>query len=234
VDVTVEEFFGARSGRGVGDQGQVIDLVTNQVGSLSVPSGVLGAVDPFAALDSPLKVEVKPGTYPVILTLGTYQEDDDPEFPDVAYLSLVLADGEPANVEPVPGTLVDGALYGVTTWGGGVGFVDALAAVGHLLPAGSAVLQNWGAMAGQHPHGVLDAPLPWAAHGENVIGVVSPNDQGQYPLYLTRDTSGKPLAVHIDFLVVGEGRYLLDVREWPPSNEVKRTGLKSAPMNRWP
>lgn len=231
--LTVDEFFGARSGRAVGDEGQVIDLLTTQVGSLAVRSGALGAVDPFASLDSPLEVRVEPGTYPVIVTRGTYPQADDTEFSDAAYLSLVLADGEPVSVEPVPGTLVDGALYGVTTWGGGVGFVDALAAVGQSLPAGSRVLADWAAMADQHPLGVLDAPLPWAAQGENVIGVMTPNDEGQYPLYITRDASGKPLGVHIDFLVVGAGRYQLDVKEWPPSVEVKPIWLKGAPTNRW-
>ena len=228
------DFFGARPGRAVGDEGQVIDLVTMQMGSLAVPSGVLGAVDPFASLDSPLEVQIEPGMYPVVLTQGTYPEGDDPPFSEAAYLSLVLADGEPVSVEPVPGTLVDGALYGVTTWGGGVGFVDATAAAGHTLPAGSRVLEDWVAVVGQHPQGVLDAPLPWGADGENVIGVMSPNDEGQYPLYVTRDAGGKPLAVHIDFLVVGEGRYQLEVNEWPPAETVTPAWAKSASANRWP
>ena len=228
------DFFGARPGPAVGDEGQVIDLVTTRVGSLAVPSGVLAAVDPFASLDSPLEVQIEPGVYPVFLTQGTYPEDDDPDFSDAAYLSLMLADGEPVSVEPVPGTLLEGALYGVTTWGGGVGFVDARAAVGHSVPARSRVLEDWMSRVGQHPQGVLDVPLPWGADGENVIGVMSPNDEGQYPLYVTRDASGKPLAVHIDFLVVGEGRCQLEVNEWPPAQRVTPTWAKSAPANRWP
>lgn len=215
--LTLAEFFGARSGRAVGDEGQLVDLVPMHVGSLAVPSGRLGAVDPFASLDSPLEVQVERGVYPVIVTQANYPEYDDTEFSDAAYLSLVLAHGEPVSVEAVPGTWVDGTLYGVTTYGGGVGFVDACAAAGHILPPGSPELEAWITMTGQHPQGVLDAPLPWGTLGENVIGVMSPSDGGEYPLYVTRDASGKPLAVHVDFLVVGEGRYQLDVHEWPPS-----------------
>lgn len=211
-------FFGARSGRANGDEGQAIDLVIKQIGVLAIPSGVLGVVDPFAALDAPLEVQLERGTYRVLLTLGSYPEQDDSGFTDAAYLSLVLADGDPISVEPVPGTFVGGQLYGATTWGGFVGFVDAVAAVGHTVPPESDVFEEWLKMAGEDPHGLLDVTLPWATRGENVIGIMSPNDEGQYPLYMTRDADGKPLAVHVDFLVVGEGRYELDVREWPPSS----------------
>ena len=62
---------------------------------------------------------------------------------------------------------------------------------------------------------------------------MSPNDEGQYPLYVTRDASGKPLAVHIDFLVVGEGRHQLEVNERPPTERVTPTWAKHAPANRW-
>ena len=216
--LTVGSFFGARSGRAAGDEGQAIDLVIEQIGVLGLPSGVLGAVDPFASLDSPLEVHLEPGTYPVILTLGTYPEEDDQEFSDTAYLSLLLADGDPVTVEPVSGTFVDSRLYGVTTWGGSVGFVDAHAAVGRAVPPDSKVFEKWVNMAGAHPHGLLNVILPWADHAENVIGIMSGNDEGQYPLYMTRDADGKPLAVHVDFLVVGEGRYELDVGQWPPSS----------------
>lgn len=229
--LTLTEFFGTRSGRAIGDEGQPVDLVPVQVGSLTVPSGRLGAADPFASLDSPLEVQVEPGVYPVILTLATYPEDDDIEFSDAAYLSLVLADGEPVSLEPAPETWIDGKLYGVTTYGGGVALVDALSAAGHVLPPESPELEAWITMAGQHPQGVLNAPLPWGTQGENVIGVMSPSDDGEYPLYVTRDASGKPLGVHVDFLVVGEGRYQLDVHEWPPSPEVTATWQKGAPTN---
>jgi hypothetical protein len=231
--LSLAEFFGVRPGRAVGDEGQLVDLVPTQIGSLAVPSGRLGAVDPFASLDSPLEVQVDPGVYPVILRQATCPSDDDTEFSDAAYLSLVLADAEPVSVEPALGTWVDATLYGVTTYGGGVGLVDALAAASQILPPESPEFEAWTTMAGQHPQGVLDATLPWAAHGENVIGVMSPSDDGEYPLYVTRDASGNPLAVHVDFLVVGEGRYQLDVHEWPPSPEVPAIRLKAAPTNHW-
>lgn len=62
---------------------------------------------------------------------------------------------------------------------------------------------------------------------------MSPNDEGQYPLYLTQDASGKALPVHIDFLVVGEGRYQLEVNKWPPTKKVTPIWTKHAPANRW-
>lgn len=182
---------------------------------LVLASGVLGAVDPFASMDKPFAIQLDAGRFPVVLTVAS-QPDPAPQdhFEDAAYLSVILREGAPASVAPVPGTVVDGQLHGVTTWGSSLGFVDATAARGHGVDR--ELLERWIELSDAHPHGALVAALPWGSQDENVIAVGGPHDEGNFPLYLTRDASGCALGIHIDFLVAGTGRLDLDVRDWPP------------------
>ena len=93
-----------------------VPLSVVDLGVLRVPSGRVEACDPFVTLGDGPVFEVEPGDYPVRVTVADVE----------AYLSLVLADGEPASVEaaqPVRGRGI------VCVDAGAVAFVDRVAAV---------------------------------------------------------------------------------------------------------
>ena len=88
-----------------------VPLSVVDLGVLRVPSGRVEACDPFVTLGDGPVFEVEPGDYPVRVTVADVE----------AYLSLVLADGEPASVEaaqPVRGRGI------VCVDAGAVAFVD--------------------------------------------------------------------------------------------------------------
>ena len=70
-----------------------VPLSVVDLGVLRVPSGRVEACDPFVTLGDGPVFEVEPGDYPVKVTVADVSHERE------AYLSLVLADGEPASVE---------------------------------------------------------------------------------------------------------------------------------------
>ena len=84
------------------DSGLPLDMVPLSVldlGVLHVPSGRLEACDPFVTLGRDIVFAVEPGDYPVKATVVDISKEHDGSHERNAYLSLVLADGEPAAVE---------------------------------------------------------------------------------------------------------------------------------------
>lgn len=59
-----------------------------QPGELHAPSGVLGAVDPFVTLDSPLTTSIPPGTHPVYVTIADVSDSLDGTHLREAYLRV--------------------------------------------------------------------------------------------------------------------------------------------------
>ena len=186
------------------DSGLPLDMVPLSVvdlGVLRVPSGRVEACDPFVTLGDGPVFEVEPGDYPVKATVADVE----------AYLSLVLADGEPAAVEaaqPVRGRGI------VCVDAGAVAFVDHDAVATAMPPQDdwydvfdSGEPDSWFSLMDSSDHyrrGAANIVMPRAGAGENVVLSYSGWGDGVYPVMLTRDADGAPLGLHIDLGVVGE------------------------------
>jgi Protein of unknown function (DUF4241) len=229
----VENFYAGRTGRVTVDSSSY-DLSVTGLGQLQVPSGRLGASDPFVNLDEPFVTEVPPGSYPVFVTVADVSEDLDGSHLREAYLSLVVSPGVVARVENVvpeggtePGEDQDGFFYGIGVDAGTVGFADA-DAVRTSMPEGdwySTLFEpdgggGWFELMDDPGHlwqGAANITLPRAAAGENVVLTHSGWGDGFYPVVKTYDARGRLLGVHIDLLVV-EGDYE-EVTELEPAPE---------------
>ena len=178
-----------------------VPLSVVDLGVLRVPSGRVEACDPFVTLGDGPVFEVEPGDYPVRVTVADVE----------AYLSLVLADGEPASVEaaqPVRG----GGIVCVDA--GAVAFVDHDAVATAMPPQDdwydvfdSGEPDSWFFLMDSPDHyqrGAANIVMPRAGAGENVVLSYSGWGDGVYPVMLTRDADGAPLGLHIDLGVVGE------------------------------
>ena len=178
-----------------------VPLSVVDLGVLRVPSGRVEACDPFVTLGHGPVFEVEPGDYPVKATVADVE----------AYLSLVLADGEPASVEaaqPVRGRGI------VCVDAGAVAFVDHDAVATAMPPQDdwydvfdSGEPDSWFSLMDSPDHyrrGAANIVMPRAGAGENVVLSYSGWGDGVYPVMLTRDADGAPLGLHIDLGVVGE------------------------------
>ena len=178
-----------------------VPLSVVDLGVLRVPSGRVEACDPFVTLGDGPVFEVEPGDYPVRVTVADVE----------AYLSLVLADGEPASVEaaqPVRGRGI------VCVDAGAVAFVDHDAVATAMPPQDdwydvfdSGEPDSWFFLMDSPDHyqrGAANIVMPRAGAGENVVLSYSGWGDGVYPVMLTRDADGAPLGLHIDLGVVGE------------------------------
>ena len=179
----------------------MVPLSVVDLGVLRVPSGCVEACDPFVTLGDGPVFEVEPGDYPVRVTVADVE----------AYLSLVLADGEPASVEaaqPVRGRGI------VCVDAGAVAFVDHDAVATAMPPQDdwydvfdSGEPDSWFSLMDSPDHyrrGAANIVMPRAGAGENVVLSYSGWGDGVYPVMLTRDADGAPLGLHIDLGVVGE------------------------------
>ena len=177
-----------------------VPLSVVDLGVLRVPSGRVEACDPFVTLGDGPVFEVEPGDYPVRVTVADVE----------AYLSLVLADGEPASVEaaqPVRGRGI------VCVDAGAVAFVDHDAVATAMPPQDdwydvfdSGEPDSWFSLMDSPDHyrrGAANIVMPRAGAGENVVLSYSGWGDGVYPVMLTRDADGAPLGLHIDLGVVG-------------------------------
>ena len=177
-----------------------VPLSVVDLGVLRVPSGRVEACDPFVTLGDGPVFEVEPGDYPVRVTVADVE----------AYLSLVLADGEPASVEaaqPVRGRGI------VCVDAGAVAFVDHDAVATAMPPQDdwydvfdSGEPDSWFSLMDSPDHyrrGAANIVMPRAGAGENVVLSHSGWGDGVYPVMLTRDADGAPLGLHIDLGVVG-------------------------------
>ena len=178
-----------------------VPLSVVDLGVLRVPSGRVEACDPFVTLGRDIVFAVEPGDYPVKVTVADVE----------AYLSLVLADGEPASVEaaqPVRGRGI------VCVDAGAVAFVDHDAVATAMPPQDdwydvfdSGEPDSWFSLMDSPDHyrrGAANIVMPRAGAGENVVLSYSGWGDGVYPVMLTRDADGAPLGLHIDLGVVGE------------------------------
>ena len=188
-----------------------VPLSVVDLGVLRVPSGRVEACDPFVTLGDGPVFEVEPGDYPVRVTIADVSKEHDGSHEREAYLSLVLADGEPASVEAAQP--VRGRGF-VCVDAGAVAFVDHDAVVTAMPPQDdwydvfdSGEPDSWFSLMDSSDHyrrGAANIVMPRAGAGENVVLSYSGWGDGVYPVMLTRDADGAPLGLHIDLGVVGE------------------------------
>ena len=181
-----------------------VPLSVVDLGVLRVPSGRVEACDPFVTLGDGPVFEVEPGDYPVKVTVADVSHERE------AYLSLVLADGEPASVEAAQP--VRGRGF-VCVDAGAVAFVDHDAVATAMPPQDdwydvfdSGEPDSWFSLMDSSDHyrrGAANIVMPRAGAGENVVLSHSGWGDGVYPVMLTRDADGAPLGLHIDLGVVG-------------------------------
>ncbi|MBF4635510.1 DUF4241 domain-containing protein [Agreia pratensis] len=214
----LSDFFAGASGPAPLVTGSRGALRVHDLGILRIPSGSLGAADPFVALDLPITVQIPPGAYPVTVTVADVSTEQDGSHLREAYLSLILSDTPVATIEPVPGPdgpPEDGSYFGVAVDAGTVAFFDA-AAVTSSMPGDG---DNWydevfdtgepgswfDIMDSEMPlpAGTANIEMPLAPAGENVILAHSGWGDGFYPVVQTRDAEGRLTGVHIDLQVVG-------------------------------
>ena len=182
-----------------------VPLSVVDLGVLRVPSGRVEACDPFVTLGDGPVFEVEPGDYPVRVTVADVSHERE------AYLSLVLADGEPASVEAAQP--VRGRGF-VCVDAGAVAFVDHDAVATAMPPQDdwydvfdSGEPDSWFSLMDSSDHyrrGAANIVMPRAGAGENVVLSYSGWGDGVYPVMLTRGADGAPLGLHIDLGVVGE------------------------------
>lgn len=192
-----------------------VNLTVVDLGVLRAPSGRVEACDPFCCLGDGPVFDVKPGDYPVRVTVADVSKEQDGSHEREAYLSLVLGDGKPVTVEEA--VEVSGPDWGVAVDAGAVALVDH-EAVATAMPAvedgadwysdlfDSGEADSWFNLMDSSEHyraGMANIVMPLAEAGENVALSHSGWGDGVYPVVLTRDADGLPVGLHIDLGVVG-------------------------------
>jgi Protein of unknown function (DUF4241) len=197
--------------------GKPIGLSVVDCGELSLPSGQLLCCDPFTEEEAvDLVIPVPAGRYPVRLTVADVSGRLDGSQLVEAYLSLILRDGKEASHEPLtpdgeePG---EGEFIGVEVATETVAMVDAEAFERSMPDPG-----DWEAEVfdgGPEPwyealedpyrirEGTANVVLPLAEAEENAILCHAGWGEGRYPVMGGFDRSGRLVAVHLDFQVVG-------------------------------
>ncbi|RLP06227.1 DUF4241 domain-containing protein [Propionibacterium australiense] len=192
---------------------KTIGLAVTDLGMLRVPSGRLEACDPYDTLGDGPSIAIDPGDYPVRVTVADVSKAQDGSRLHEAYLSVILAGGEAASVEPA--RPVEGGEAIVAVEAGTVAFVDheaiATAMPPNKLQWDDEIFQSsepdsWFSLMedpGHYREGSANIVMPLASNGENVVISNSGWGDGVYPVVLTRDADGVPLGLHIDLMVVG-------------------------------
>lgn len=146
-----------------------------------------------------MSLETGPGDYLVRVTIADVSRKHDGSHERNAYLSLVLADGEPTAVEAAE-PLRGAGYLGVDS--GMVAFVDAEAAVAmSVLADGANLYDDFEPELWCVP---VDSPEHYREGVANIVMTSSGWGDGYYPLMLTRAADGTPLGLHIDMGVVSE------------------------------
>ncbi len=201
----------------VTQDGEQYVLSVVDCGELYLPTGAVGCCDPFVELDGAhVFARVKPGRYPVKLTLADVSGQGDGSHIREAYGSLLLRDGVEVERRPIgqaPDEVLEpGEYVGFGVDAGTACFVDAEAAARDLAEEGwySEVDEDGEPQAfhvmddPEHIRdGVANLPYPGAQEGVNVVLFHSGWGDGFYPVVGSFDADGELLAIHIDLQVVG-------------------------------
>ena len=216
----IADHFALQTGFAPLATGLMAKLTVTSLGMARIPSGKLGACDPFVNLEDPVIVRIPPGDYPVYVTVADVSEEQNGTHMREAYVSLVMSDATATQVEAAPsidGPPPAGEFFGVGVDAGTVAFVDA-DSVGRCMPEDPGSwydqvfdtdddLHSWFAVMDADnplPAGQANLVMPRATAGENVVLAHSGWGDGFYPLLQTKDAKGKLTAIHIDLQVVGK------------------------------
>lgn len=214
----IADFYALKQGLAPLSTGRQGKLTVQDLGNLRLPSGKLGACDPFANLDYPLAVGLTPGDYPVRVTVADVSPEQDGSHLREAYLSVVLSDADSTTVEAAPGPEgppPPGHYFTVGVDAGTVAFVDA-EATARCMPDPSTWYEgvfdsddpsSWFSLMdadGPHPAGTANIVMPLAPNGENVVLSHSGWGDGFYWLLQTKNSEGNLTGVHIDLAVAGK------------------------------
>lgn len=216
--MNIGDFYALRAGTAPLPSGEAVRLSVHDLGVVRVPSGRLGASDPFVYLDESVIVPIPPGDYPVRVTIADVSPGQDGSHLREAYLSVVLSSAESELLGPavgLGGPPQPDQFYGVGVDSATVAFVDAEAVL-RCMPDDPALWYDevfdsngpdawFSVMDSDTPHvrGGANLVMPRAADGENVVLSHSGWGDGFYPLLETRDRDGGLTGVHIDLRVVG-------------------------------
>ncbi|TDT75739.1 uncharacterized protein DUF4241 [Arthrobacter sp. AG258] len=215
MDVT--DFYALQRGMAPLSTGQQGMLTVYDLGLLRLPSGILGACDPFANLMYPQKIALVPGDYPVRVTVADVSPEQDGSHLREAYLSLVISETDPVTVEAAPGPdgpPPPGYFFTVPVDAGTVAFVDADAML-RCMPDPSTWYEglfdsndanSWFSLMDAerpYPAGTANIVMPLAPNGENVVLSHSGWGDGHYWLLQTKDGAGNLTGIHIDLAVAG-------------------------------
>lgn len=214
----IADFYALQTGPAPLGSGAPAKLTVHDLGNLRLPSGNVGACDPFVSLEYPLVVQVPPGDFPVRVTVADVSEEQDGSHLREAYLSLVLSDADSVTVEAVPGPdgpPPPGHYFTVGVDAGTVAFVDAKA-VKRCMPDATTWYEgvfdsdeadSWFSRMdadGPHPAGTANIVMPLASNGENIVLSHSGWGDGFYWLLQTKDAEGNLTGIHVDLAVVGK------------------------------
>lgn len=192
-----------------------VALTVIELGELPIPSGEVGASDPFVIMDDFLRFATPAGHGRVQVTVADDSTAQDGSHLREAYLSLLFSDEEPASVLPaIPlgrGELAEGNFYGVPVDAGTVSFFDA-GSMADWLRAKSGedieeLTEEWIDLLwdeSEHRSGLATTSYGTES-GEHFLPLVQSGwGDGFYPVLKTVDAQGAVLGLHIDLEVVGE------------------------------
>ena len=212
------DFYALQTGTAPLFDERAVQLSVVDLGLLRVPSGLLGASDPYVELDEGVVIPIPPGDYPVRVTIADVSDEQDGSHLREAYLSVVLSPNRSTSVAAargVDGPPPEGQYFGVGVDAGTVGFVDH-EAVARSMPADGGTWYEevfdserpdaWFTIMDNEsplPAGLANVVMPLATAGENVVLSHSGWGDGWYPLLETRNSDGELTGIHIDLQVVG-------------------------------
>ena len=189
----------------VNDTPYVLSVV--DCGEIVLPTGLLAVCDPFAMMQvsgNPT-VQLRPGKYPVKVTLADVSGLRDGSHMREAYASIVLKMEQRSVQRELP------LVFGVDA--GTACFVDEGALASAMPPEDQwADMFDDGSQSSwfsrmDDPNeiraGLANIALPLAKNGENILIIHSGWGDGHYGLVGSYDSSDNLTAVHIDFNVVG-------------------------------
>ena len=207
-------------------EGCRVMVSTMDCGTLNLESGQLMACDPFAAMVGLGKdpyIQTPKGIFPVIVTLANITDEEGDTDVREAYASIIfsssaeverqqlalLRDGE----QPVP--LDDGEMWTFPVDAGSACFADR-ATIARDMPNPDtwhdALFESdspnaWFQRMDDPEHireGIANIPLPNGDGQSNIIIVHSGWGDGLYPVLGGFDATGQLVAIHIDFMILGD------------------------------
>jgi len=218
----------------------VLSLI--ECGELKAPSGKLVCCDPFAGMEKfgNSYVQIPPGKYKVIVTLADVSKENDGSHYREAYASLVL-NGDSVETErrllcpSKNGHIEDSSLEEDEYMGFGVDagtacFVDQQSLEEGMPPHDEwyeGLFENektdsWFNLMDNKNHireGIANIILPQSTCNNNLILFHSGWGDGVYPIIGGYDVSGNLIAIHIDFMVIGDRTDEINTTDKSPNSK---------------